>query len=95
MILIMMIAAVDPSGDDSDYRLGEPGPESEDEDEDELDINEEKQSVVTGKKKEKPGRADIIALRRTEPASGTIGINKHKAHVCGEVRFLCSNTFHD
>jgi hypothetical protein len=74
----MMIAAVDPSGDDSDYRLREPGPESEDEDEDELDINEEKQSVVTGKKKEKPGRADIIALRRTEPTSGTPNINKRK-----------------
>jgi hypothetical protein len=59
--------------------MGEPGPESEDEDEDELDINEEeKQSVVTVKKKEKPRRADIIALRRTEPASGTPNINKRK-----------------
>ncbi|KAF8223023.1 hypothetical protein L208DRAFT_1381617 [Tricholoma matsutake] len=60
---------IDRSGDDSDYRMGEPGPESEDEDEDEdeLDINKEKQSVtiVTVKKKEKPRRADIIALRNS------------------------------
>jgi hypothetical protein len=62
-----MIAATDRSGDDSDYRMGEPGPESEDEDK--LDINKEKESVVTVKKKEKPRRADIIALRRAEPAS--------------------------
>jgi hypothetical protein len=72
----MMIAVIDRSGDDSDYRMGEPGPESEDEDE--LDINKEKQSVVTVKKKEKPRCADIIALRRTEPASGTPNINKCK-----------------
>ena len=57
--------------------MGEPGPESEDEDE--QDINKEKQlAVVTVKKKEKPRRADIIALRRTEPTSGTPNINKRK-----------------
>ncbi|KAF8237347.1 hypothetical protein L208DRAFT_1375624 [Tricholoma matsutake] len=69
---------IDRSGDDSDYRMGEPGPESEDKDK--LDINKEKQSVtvVMVKKKEKPRRADIIALRRTEPASGTPNINKCK-----------------
>jgi hypothetical protein len=72
----MMIAAIDQSGDDSYYRMGEPGPESEDEDK--LDINKEKQSVVTVKKKEKPRHADIITLRRTEPTSGTPNINKHK-----------------
>ncbi|KAF8228151.1 hypothetical protein L208DRAFT_1379481 [Tricholoma matsutake] len=47
--------AIDQSGDDSDYRMGEPGPECEDEDEDELDINKEKQLVVTVQKKENLG----------------------------------------
>jgi len=78
--LITMIVAIDQSqaGDNSDYRMGEPGPESEDKDKDKLDINKERQSVVMVKKKEKPRHADIISLRCTKPASGTPNINKHK-----------------
>jgi hypothetical protein len=78
----------DDNGNDSDTGWRESGPESEDEEENDLakhNIDKEEQvepPVSVNLKKKKPGRADIIAMRHTEPASGTpevnINVNKRK-----------------